>query len=391
MTLVGALGVPFQVDVDPRGWIHVLTPGFHLDWWIGAEDRWRRPAEEVGVRQELVEAAPIVRTSMRVPGGDVIQTVSATSVGGAVLTIDNPSPGSVVVALVAHPVRSVSVDGDTVILDGVAVQGPRAAGRWAIEAGPDALAEAVLGGQAQEGPVPTRGERRGMAVALLWPLPHRATTSWVLGVGNPAGGGSIDAVARGWRAVVNAGARVVLPDDALNDAVGAARAQALLLGCGPGPVSASVVAALEDWGHDDEAARAWSALGWRARRAAARRPRAAHWPGAADAELDPAGFLLAVRDLLAREDGNEIELLRRFPPLWRGASLEVHDLAVRAGPLSFAVRWHGERPALLYDAPPGVTLRAPGLDRDWSATGAGDALLGAPASVEAQGQDLAGS
>jgi hypothetical protein len=40
------------------------------------------------------------------------------------------------------------------------------------------------------------------------------------------------------------------------------------------------------------------------------------------------------------------------------------------------VRWHGERAALLWDGPGGVTLRAPGLDADWSTTdAAGDALL----------------
>jgi hypothetical protein len=56
----------------------------------------------------------------------------------------------------------------------------------------------------------------------------------------------------------------------------------------------------------------------------------------------------------------------------------VHDAPTRHGPLSYAVRWHGARPALLWEAPPGVRLRAPGLDPTWSSeTTRGDALLAA--------------
>jgi hypothetical protein len=54
----------------------------------------------------------------------------------------------------------------------------------------------------------------------------------------------------------------------------------------------------------------------------------------------------------------------------------VHDAPTRAGLVSFAVRWHGERPAVLWDAPEGVTLRAPVLDPGWSvAGGRGETLL----------------
>jgi hypothetical protein len=48
--------------------------------------------------------------------------------------------------------------------------------------------------------------------------------------------------------------------------------------------------------------------------------------------------------------------------------------------VSFALRWHGERPALIFDVPPGVArVRAPALDATWeSGGGAGEALLSAP-------------
>jgi len=41
------------------------------------------------------------------------------------------------------------------------------------------------------------------------------------------------------------------------------------------------------------------------------------------------------------------------------------------------VRWHGDRPALLWEAPPGARVTAPGLDPTWSSDAAsGEVLLG---------------
>jgi hypothetical protein len=97
-----------------------------------------------------------------------------------------------------------------------------------------------------------------------------------------------------------------------------------------------------------------------------------------------ATFLRLVRDLCVRDDEDELVLLSVFPPTWRGQSVDVHDAPTRFGALSYAIRWHGDRPALLWeiDAHPGVTaatLRAPGLDPGWRGDGlAGDALLAAP-------------
>ena len=69
---------------------------------------------------------------------------------------------------------------------------------------------------------------------------------------------------------------------------------------------------------------------------------------------------------------------------WFGASIEVHDAPTGAGDLSFAVRWHGPRPALLWELTPRRALgespapliRAPGLDTEWaSREPRGEALL----------------
>jgi len=59
----------------------------------------------------------------------------------------------------------------------------------------------------------------------------------------------------------------------------------------------------------------------------------------------------------------------------------VHDVPTHAGRLSYAVRWHGERPALLWELSPHeattiTRITAPGLDPSWSSEDlAGEALL----------------
>ena len=62
----------------------------------------------------------------------------------------------------------------------------------------------------------------------------------------------------------------------------------------------------------------------------------------------------------------------------------MHDAPTRAfGRVSFAVRWHGDRPALLWECEQvGGRLRAPGLDPEWSTTDRqGEALLAAADAV----------
>ncbi len=79
-----------------------------------------------------------------------------------------------------------------------------------------------------------------------------------------------------------------------------------------------------------------------------------------------------------------------MPPTWYGQSLDVHDLPTSAGSLSFALRWHGARPALLWElttradeAPIDVTITAPGLDQAWSTDAhQGEALLATPHAGE---------
>ena len=107
-----------------------------------------------------------------------------------------------------------------------------------------------------------------------------------------------------------------------------------------------------------------------------------------------ADLLTFVRNLLVRDtvsgpsgrlNGERgLALLTLLPDAWLGQGIEVHGAPTHSGQLSYAVRWHGERPALLWelkshdgvDGP--VTITAPGLDASWSTTArSGEALLAA--------------
>ena len=103
-----------------------------------------------------------------------------------------------------------------------------------------------------------------------------------------------------------------------------------------------------------------------------------------------ADVLSFVRDLLVRDTASGLALCSVLPPTWLGRGFEVHDAPTAWGRFSFAVRWHGERPALLWDLvpPPGTApavITAPGIDPAWRTTEPrGDALLAAPVVAEAE-------
>ncbi len=102
--------------------------------------------------------------------------------------------------------------------------------------------------------------------------------------------------------------------------------------------------------------------------------------GASDGHAE---VVAAIRREVASTVGAEPRSLLLLPRLaneWRGTDVAAHRIPTRWGEISFAVRWHGARPALLWelDPPPAapVTLRVPQLDVAWSTDApSGEALL----------------
>jgi hypothetical protein len=409
-TRIGVDGGPGTGVVDGRG---AVSPGPGrptLDWAVGADDRWYVPATEPGVEQVRIDHAPVVETRLRVPGGHVVHRAyvarGAAHPGGSewvVVEVENASKLPVALAWLVRPWDAdglVGLPAATLAPMPGATDGsapwqlwagdlgavlPRRPSRWAATGalgddgiGPDPLAT-VLGGDASAdwSTHPRAHSDAGLAsLALLVPVPHTASATIVVpqGVtasdaahlGWPGGRPEVEAVVRGWSALVDGGPRIELPDPVLADAVAAARRSILLAhrverqpavddqqapdvthvvtvgGPGRTPVGEQmeVLEALAWWGQHDAVDRAmidWPAgqqrgggFGDEAATAAALRALAAHAVAAGDA--GPARAWLP-------EVAGAVEWLGRRAR--RGASAEVDPLVVAdgldAGALLFAV------------------------------------------------------
>jgi hypothetical protein len=291
----------------------------------------------VAVRQSRPGPAPVVHTALRIGRGDAVERVYATGDGDAatvVVEVANDSPEGFAVGVLVEADGPVSADDGGVRVDGARLL------TWARR--PGAI------------------EADGRMV--VFPIPHRTrvrvalTTSESL---NVAAIPDADAVVRAWDRILDRGMRTELPYPLQAD-IDAARADLLL--AAPSPAAC---AALEDWGFDDEAVRMWARLRIRDRRRAKR---------------DRGRDLLAVtRAALVRDSRATIDILPGFSPAWLGQNLAVHDAPLRGGRCSFAVRWHGARPALLWEVPGGRTVHVPALDPAWaSQEAAGETLLSEP-------------
>jgi hypothetical protein len=398
--VVGVLGSSALATVDERG--TVTVDDLELAWTVGAEDRWHDPRTDAAVRQVRVGPAPVYETRVRVPSGDAVQRVygarARDSRAYVVVDVENASPAAFAIAFVVRAQGRGTLllsDGVVWVDDRPRLVLPRRPMRWATAtgtSGPSAT-EIVIAGDASDGAFePVSGKRP--EAAFVYPMAHR--TMFRVAVPLEAGASvtataidtlpAVDDVQRGWATQLDRGMRAEVPGP-LGERIDGARATALLLG-GAREVSATTIANLEDWGFDAEAANAWERASMRVRRRARERASAADLHDRIATAPDDA-VLRYARDALVVDAKSEVLLLPGFHPSWVGQSLTVHDAPTRAGAVSFALRWHGERPALLWDGPAGVTLRAPVLDPDWSAPGgAGETLLRPWAGVVDEGESF---
>src|SRR5438309_5652556 len=187
-TAVGNIGSPWEAIVDPRGLVTPWYDGWSLDWWVGADDRWHVPSRDAGVRQRLVDAAPVVETAMRVPGGDVIHRAYAVQADEefVVVEIENRSRLPVALALAVRPynpeglavVERIALHDRTVTVDGrpalLLPKPPSRAAGSTFHQGDSA--DVVFAGAAGDAfPDQLRCEAGLAQAAFLFPLAHGAT------------------------------------------------------------------------------------------------------------------------------------------------------------------------------------------------------------------------
>ena len=255
-TLTGTVASTHATPVDPAGL--VSAEGWSLDWWVGADDRWHVPAREASVRQQALDAAPVIETAVRGPGGDAVHRAygvrSPRPVGDewAVVEIENRTAIPFAVALVVRPfatggVGSASsitlepVDGGRgrdvahlVRVDGrPAVVLPRRPARLAAGSRADGdVIEVVTDGAAGADLVAATCPDGLATLAMVFPLPHTAVLRVAMPVGE-AGDGALGypevipdgaTVASGWE-VHRRGPRIEVPEPRLAGAVEQARAQ----------------------------------------------------------------------------------------------------------------------------------------------------------------------
>jgi hypothetical protein len=387
MIHVGIRGGKHHASVDEVGRIKLTNGTPVLEWHVADEKRWHSasdPAE--GLRQSVLAGTPVVETRMRVQRGDVVQRVWAVADRGGlvVLEFENDSPASVAVALTR---------GDVITSRPVPNQ-----------------------------PIPGIELPVG-SIAL--PLAHRSTVRVALPFGDDTGPLDLTAlpsavqVSRGWLQAVEVASRLVCADAPIAtafDEVNAARGELLVCGI-PNPNDDPLGALLGGielvrlgenpyiWidelvplaerclatAHDHprfilaqavaglqfvlakagepravrDVAKAWSkakcagSSGWSART-----------PAIVIANVEQS--LLAVQP-----DNTGVLLPRGVPEEWKGINFEAHGLCgpngVRVG---FAVRWHGENAAVLWESTSPDVRLVSGVDATWSnaGTAGGEAL-----------------
>lgn len=94
-----------------------------------------------------------------------------------------------------------------------------------------------------------------------------------------------------------------------------------------------------------------------------------------------APLVLGVRSRLLSDRPGHLDLLPAMPAAWRGRTVDALGVPIEGGSVSFGVRWHGPRPAILWEIQHDDAIRvtASAIDPDFVSTEAsGETLLADP-------------
>lgn len=381
--VIGVRGAQWRAQVTPWGDVHPDDDSAPLSWRIAADDRWYTPESETTTRQKWYAGTPVAETRVRVPTGDVTQRIWCTAdLGGVtVMEFENESTLPVAIAVTRN---------DLLTVRAVAAQVPQGI----------SLPETSIVLPLAKGSV-TR-------VGLL----HQSPVSGVF----PDDVASYSAVMRGWEAACDVASQIRTPDGSLKARIVAVRSRLLLRSGSDNIIERARLGEIDELG-DDAIAEIVTVVERRLK--SERRSRTLLWDTqyvlataayecarrgddvAAD-DIARAWLRLADRpvqqlpaeipegdDVVAWTEcalampspsGGECVLLPRgIPEPWLGANFECHGLvADPVRTVSYAVRWHGARPALLWEVggAPGIVLRGGIGNESWhSVDSAGETLF----------------
>ena len=392
MRAVGVRGAAWSAGVSAWGDLFVEDQE-RLRWFIAADDRWYRPSRETTVRQREVSGVPVIETRIKVPGGDAVQRVyGVANFGGAIVVeIYNDSSLPFAVAFDRGDIATMREPSPT------GVQGiDLPAGSVVFPVGHHATMRAAI---------LINGDSRQISAGELESLP------------------SFEQVERGWLAALQISSRVDVPDLSWSSVLTSQRCKVLLsnsaelaessdinllvdllldraervrLGDKPAQWVDEVAVATErilkqcaktqsvQWFEE----RALLGAGMVLNRAGESRglqdfvsvwSRLAEAGRISDLALASPEIAGTVRQiawiesqLVAQRRDGVIEICPcGIDKSWLGVNFECHKLLASPEHLiSYAVRWHGEKPALLWeiDGPVGAKVAASAIDRTFSST-----------------------
>ena len=332
---VGTLSTGIAAEVDADG--TVRHGAVRVGWRVRSGNDWLTPGRDAPTRQSRPYAAPVVHTALRIAGGDAVERVYAVGDGEdaiVVIEVENDSPEAIGVGFAVDAPGAVEFDDEGGRVDG--------APAVAFARRPGAVEDSNM---------------------VVFPVPHRTKV------------------------------RVALTSRPGVDVQGARRCRDRRPGVRPHPGSrvadgtARAAAIGGRRGACRPAAHAARRRGVRGARGLGARRRGRRDVGAPPGHA-PGGRRSACRRPVSSRRRwprsctgavATVDVLPGFRVAWLGQPVAAHDIPLRRGLCSFALRWHGARPALLWDVPPGTTVRAPALDPAWSSSEpVGETLLAEP-------------
>ena len=388
--VIGNRGASWRATVSDIGTLVPSDGSAEIAWHVAGDDRWYSPAQEPTLRQKWYAGFPVCETRIRVGNGDVVQRIySVADLGGmTVVEFENESTLPIAVAVTRSDLFTTRAPADN---PPVGIDLP--------------------------------------STSIVIPIGHKSTARVALAHNNPTSGRLPDdtpnhqQVVRGWEAACDVASRITMPDHSVVAGIARVRSE-LLLGVGVTQDASIELVRLAET-HRDSIIEVVEAVQRRVR--AEKRSRVLRWDTphlmasaaracvllddeVAAGDIGSTWLRMADRDvqeipieiptglqaiawaesLLAQASasgGHCVLLPHGIPETWWGSPFEAHGLI--ADPhrtISYAVRWHGSRPAVLWEVmgQAGLLLSSGRTDPDWHTTDAsGEALLAAPVGATA--------